>query len=302
MLLLTSDIHAVLEHRRLLPATSTPTSAPEPDSLHSQDAASAHPDSGKVLGLSYEVKDLALVASLADKGNYVSLLRSLGPGMLLRFSGGPRADSQVAWLDPASAPLPSWATTALTPADLYRLADLARATGCGIVLTLNLVHFDPAAAADEARVARQHSGSSLQAIKIGNEPTAYVSEHLRTRFSFTTYAREIVAYRRDITAAVPGLPIDGPDNEPMASNPQYLAWARATVRQLRPAGADRPPLRCRAMPAHAANSRTAAEPPGARLGADDTRWTRKRVTAWWRTVLSRWTGPTTGLAAGDRGD
>ncbi len=49
------------------------------------------------LGLSYEVKDLALVASLADKGTYVLLLRSLGPGVL-RF-GGVTADSQVAWLD-----------------------------------------------------------------------------------------------------------------------------------------------------------------------------------------------------------
>jgi hypothetical protein len=185
------------------------------------------------LGLSYEVKDLPLVASLASRGNYVSLLRSLGTGVL-RF-GGVTADSQVAWLDPPSAPPPRWATTALTPADLYQLAGLVQATGWRVVLTLNLVHFDPAAAADEARVAHEALGDSLQAVEFGNEPTAYVGEHLRAHYSFALYAREVASYRRVIAAAVPGLPIDGPDNEPLASNRRNLRWARDTARQLRPA-------------------------------------------------------------------
>src|SRR5271154_5474802 len=50
------------------------------------------------LGLSYEVKYLPQVASFAQTGDLVSLLRSLGTGVL-RF-GGVTADTQVAWLDP----------------------------------------------------------------------------------------------------------------------------------------------------------------------------------------------------------
>lgn len=207
--------------------------APQRVAVWIDEAAPGPPIPGDFIGLSYEVKDLPLVASLSQRGNLVTLLRSFGTGVL-RF-GGVTADSQVAWLDPATAPLPAWATTRLVPADLYSLARLARATGWSVVLTVNLVHFDPAVAADEARVARLALGSSLKAIEIGNEPTAFVAEHLRRgTYPFAAYRQEIAAYRAAIQAAVPGLAIDGPDNEPLASNPRNLAWARAEAREVRP--------------------------------------------------------------------
>jgi hypothetical protein len=146
------------------------------------------------------------------------------------------ADSQVAWLDPASKPLPSWATTALLPTDLYSLAQLARATGWSVVLTLNLAHFDPAAAADEARVARLALGSSLRAIAIGNEPAAFVQEHLRRgRYPFSLYRRQIAVYRSAIAETVPGLALYGPDNQPRATGRRNLAWAHGEARRIRPA-------------------------------------------------------------------
>jgi hypothetical protein len=185
------------------------------------------------IGLSYEVKELPAIASLAGRGNYVALLRAIGPGTL-RF-GGVTADSQVAWLDPASQPLPAWATTALTPADLRALAQLTRASGWRVVLTVNLDHFDPVSAADEAAVAHRELGVGLRGIEIGNEPTAYVAEHLRPRpYSFAMYRREVDAYIAAVHARVPGLAIYGPDNEPKAGNPKNLRWIRAEAREIRP--------------------------------------------------------------------
>jgi hypothetical protein len=206
---------------------------PQHISVSIDTAAPGLPLPSDFLGLSYEVKDLPLVASLATHGDLVALLRSLGTGVL-RF-GGVTADSQVAWLDPATAALPTWATTPLVPADLYALARLTRATSWRVVLTVNLDHFNPVAAADEARVAKLALGSALKAIEIGNEPTAYFAEHLRTgTYTFSAYRKEINAYRNAIETAVPGLAIDGPDNEPLASNSRNLTWARAEARQIRP--------------------------------------------------------------------
>ena len=185
------------------------------------------------IGLSYEAKDLPLVASMADHGNLVSLLRSLGTGVL-RF-GGVTSDSQVVWQDPANKPLPEWASTALDPADMYDLAKLTQATGWRVLLGLNLVHFDPSAAADEARVAEAALGSSLKAVEIGNEPTAYVAEHLRHgSYTFSQYRQEIEQYRQAISVAVPGLAIVGPDDEPPAGHLKNMVWARNVASQLRP--------------------------------------------------------------------
>jgi hypothetical protein len=214
-------------------AARSSSEAPQRVTVSVDEAAPGAPVPADFIGLSYEVKDLPLVASLGGRGNLVALLRSLGRGVL-RF-GGVTADSQVAWRDPATAPLPAWATTRLVPADLYSLARLARATDWSVVLTVNLVHFDPAVAADEARVARLALGSSLRAIEIGNEPTAFVAEHLRHgTYPFAVYRQEIAAYRAAIQAVVPGLAIDGPDNEPLASNPHNLAWAQAEAREVHP--------------------------------------------------------------------
>jgi hypothetical protein len=185
------------------------------------------------IGLSYEVKDLPIVASLGGHGNLVSLLRSLGPG-ILRF-GGVTADSRVAWIDAPAVRRPRWATAQLVPADLFRLARLARATGWRVLLTVNLAHYDRAAAADEARVAKLALGSALKAIAIGNEPVAFVAEGLRRgRYTYSQYRREIVAYRIAMAAAAPGVPIVDPDNEPAASDPRNHVWARNVARDIRP--------------------------------------------------------------------
>src|SRR6202042_1627901 len=59
------------------------------------------------LGLSFEMTALPQIARYSDRGDLVTMLRSLGPG-LLRF-GGVSADTRIAWTDTLT-PRPAWAT------------------------------------------------------------------------------------------------------------------------------------------------------------------------------------------------
>ncbi len=171
------------------------------------------------LGLSFEADNLANVAGYAGGGDLVSLLRSLGQGVL-RF-GGISVDTEAAWVDEGAAP--AWAHTTIAPQDLQGIAALARATGWRVLLGVTFGHYEPAVAAQEAQVAQSLLGSSLEGIAIGNEPDLYVPDGLRTApWTFADYVSEAAAYRAAIAAAVPGVPIVGPD---ASSGQPVLLWA-----------------------------------------------------------------------------
>jgi hypothetical protein len=200
------------------------------------------------LGLSFELRSLPAVARYAGRGNLVTLLRSLGPGVL-RF-GGASADEQVAWVAESAtgrAALPRWASTAIDARDLAGIAALARATGWRVLLTVDLGHYDPAAAAHEAAAARGTLGRYLAGIELGNEPDMYVQKRLRPagwgpasagapttsgRAAVAPYAVQATAYRAAIEAAAPGIAIAGPD---ASTGMPGLAWVRFAARTLRPA-------------------------------------------------------------------
>ncbi len=223
----------------LLPA-APPTGTPVSVTVTGRPAG--RPVTADFLGLSFEVSSLpALVAGLAahqpdapppgppSPANLVALLRSLGPGVL-RF-GGVSADLQSAWV-PAGGALPHWASTAITNTDLEGVAALARATGWRVLLTVNLGHYDPAAAAQEAAAAQSLLGDRLAGIELGNEPDAYVRKGLRPRgWDFAAYRRQAAAYLAAIRTAAPGVPIAGPD---ASSGLPGLAWVRAAAATLHP--------------------------------------------------------------------
>jgi hypothetical protein len=184
------------------------------------------------LGLSFEVRSLPAIAGYATRGDLVALLRSLGPGVM-RF-GGISADEQAAWVGNGAAQ-PGWAKVAIDEADLAGLAALARETGWRVLLTVNLGHYDPTAAALEAATARRLLGSNLAGIEIGNEPDLLVRKHLRgPGWGIVAYAPQARAYRAAIAAAAPGTPIAGPDPSTGVAG---LSWLRtvASSPTLRPA-------------------------------------------------------------------
>jgi hypothetical protein len=179
------------------------------------------------LGLSFETAAIPRIAAYADGGNITQLLGSLGQATL-RF-GGVSAET-VAWSREGSPP--HWARGTITQGDLTGLATLARKTGWRVLLTVDLGHYEPAAAAKEAAAAHALLGSKLAGIEIGNEPDRFALKGLRgAGWSFSAYRREFQAYRVAIARAAPGVPILGPD---ASSGEPVLPWVRASA-SLRPA-------------------------------------------------------------------
>jgi hypothetical protein len=170
------------------------------------------------LGLSFELSSVPELAGYSSRGDLVSLLRSL-PGGVIRL-GGISADTETAWLTEGAPP--TWARSTIGPEQLAGIASLARATGWRVLLTVNLGHYEPAAAAQEAQAAQAALGASLAGIAIGNEPDRYVADGLRSSpWSFADYLTEVAAYRAAIAAAAPGVPIVGPD---ASSGEQSVSW------------------------------------------------------------------------------
>jgi hypothetical protein len=161
------------------------------------------------LGLSFEMSSLPQIARYSNRGNFVTMLRSLGPG-LLRF-GGVSADTRMAWTDSVT-PRPAWASGVIDVDDLRELAALASASGWHIVITVGLAHFEPTAAAREVAAAKAALGEWLAGIEIGNEPNSWALHEMRSEpWEFSEYSQEVAAYRNAIEAEAPGVPLYGPD-------------------------------------------------------------------------------------------
>jgi hypothetical protein len=183
----------------------------------------------RFLGLSFEVARLAQVGHYAGRGNLVTMLRSLGPGVL-RF-GGVSADTRVAWTD-TSTPPPAWASGVLGTSDLRALARLASASGWRVLLTLGMGHFDPAAAASEAAAARAALGPNLAGIELGNEPDAYGRHALREApWTFSQYAQQAQVYVSAFSESSQSIPLVGPD---VSGSAVFGGWGAGEVEQLGP--------------------------------------------------------------------
>jgi len=169
------------------------------------------------VGLAME--DWTLTKNQFAHTNLRRYLLTLGPRGLLRI-GGNSLDRSF-WTSRHERP-PRWAHGTATPASLRALAAVLRGTSWRVILGVNLLHFDPARAADEARSAARILGARLAAIEIGNEPDRYgISE--------ASYLREFRRYARALRAAVPGVGLAGPDAS--SSGRRWLAtFARQQAR------------------------------------------------------------------------
>ena len=198
------------------------------------------------LGLSFELSNLHQIGGYAEDGDLVTLLRSLGRGVL-RFGGG-SADTRVAWTDEVT-PRPSWASSVLDARDLRELGTLAAKSGWHVVLTVGLAHYEPEVAAREVATAKAALGEWLKAIELGNEPNAFAQHGLRSEpWTFVQYDAEVTAYRNAIEAAAPGIPLAGPD---VSGSGAFESWGLGEVINQRPAEltGHHYPLGCEQVPA-----------------------------------------------------
>jgi hypothetical protein len=196
----------------------------EPVSVSIGEGASGKTVPPDFLGLSFEATAMPLLARYAHAGNLVTLLRSLGRGVIR--VGGVSADSRVAWAR-AGSPKPTWASVVLTPADLWGIGQLARESGWKVLLTVNLGHFEPRVAAQEAASAHALLGNTLAGIAIGNEPDRYGREGLRDAgWSPSNYLTQLDAYRAALARAAPGVAVVAPD---ASSGIPPLPWVTAAA-------------------------------------------------------------------------
>lgn len=211
--------------------TPTPTTTPPTTTVtvtvDSLDPGPAVPE--RFLGLSFEVASLARIAGYAERGDLVSLLRSLGPGVL-RF-GGVTADESVAWTD-AATPKPAWASSTIDAADLRALGVLARRSDWTVLLTVGLAHDEPVAAAREVAAAHAALGKYLAAVEIGNEPDAYGRHGFRALpWIAQGYEEEVSEYREAIARLTPDVPIAGPD---VSGSGAFGEWGEEEALSQRP--------------------------------------------------------------------
>jgi len=206
----------------------------------------ARPVPQRFLGLSFELSSLGQVAAFAERGDFVKLLRSLGPG-ILRF-GGVSADTRVAWTDRTTPP-PPWASSVLDIGQLRALRRLAVRSNWRVLLTLGLAHYDPRAAAHEVAAARKALGPWLAGIEVGNEPDAYARHGLRPLpWTHLQYAQEVAVYRRAIGKRGRRIPLAGPG---VTGSRAFVRWGSAEARRERPAllTGHHYPLGCKNVPA-----------------------------------------------------
>ena len=93
-----------------------------------------------------------------------------------------------------------------------------------MLLTVNLGHYDPAAAGAEVAAARAELGSRLLGVEIGNEPEHYVRHGLRSAgWDSLLYRTQVDAYRAAIARAAAGVALAGPDSVSLAGS---LGWVQ----------------------------------------------------------------------------
>lgn len=174
------------------------------------------------VGLSIEARELGTEDLSASHRSLVALMRSLGPGVLR--VGGSSLD--YSWWTSAAEQLPAWAKGGMvTPADLVRLRGLLAVTGWRVILGVDLGHFEPARAANEAQVAEQILGSRVLGFEIGNEANNYVNAKIGLRpssYNVGNYLEELADYSAAMKTAVPTIRLYGPDIGLMAS-PAWLS-------------------------------------------------------------------------------
>ena len=194
-------------HGATAPAPGRPAT-PRPATARAQSTrAPGGPVPETFLGLSFESADLHLLARSAQRGNLAALLRSIAPTGVLRI-GGTTVDTATAWTTDG-ARRPAWAAATVTSQDLAALGRLTAATGWDVLLTLNLGHYDPRAAAAETAAAQAALGPHLLGVEIGNEPERFVEHGVRsTGWDSRRYRHQVDEYRRALPG---GVALAGPD-------------------------------------------------------------------------------------------
>ncbi|WP_348266029.1 glycosyl hydrolase family 79 C-terminal domain-containing protein [Edaphobacter paludis] len=161
-------------------------------------------------GLGFEISSVA-VANLLTAANhtYVQLVRNLGKNGVIRIGGN---TSDYSSYEPQGKLLSTPKGTIVNEDSLRQLGSFLDATGWKLIWGLNLGNNTEQNAVEEARAIVRFTKDKLLAFEIGNEPDLFGHEGHRPRgYSYEDYLADYRRYKSAIRAALPGVPLAGPD-------------------------------------------------------------------------------------------
>lgn len=183
----------------------------------------------RFLGFSYEAPVLAKNYFEFSHKGFVQLLANLGTGVL-RFGGN--SVEFTYWTRHGTVKEPK-ERAVLHPKDLNRVFKFSKKVGWPVILGLNLGHYDPKMAADEAAYAVKRGGKDLLALEIGNEPDLFMHNGLRpANWDYADYLQQFKAYVQAIRARTPDAPLSGPTTCCSAGKKWYPHFLSAEASQL----------------------------------------------------------------------
>ncbi|MBL4675404.1 MAG: hypothetical protein JKY70_04245 [Mucilaginibacter sp.] len=169
------------------------------------------------LGLSYETGVLSREPDFLSAHNTVliQLMKNLGNGVLR--VGGNSSDT-ISWTGKARTVTTS--RDSLTTTDIDQFSLFSKALGWPVLFGLNMVHYSPAIAANEASYVANSLQDRLLAIQCGNEPDLYhLNGNRLPNYTYQDYAAQWNSYYLAIKTGLPTATFAGPD---IGSNLNYI--------------------------------------------------------------------------------
>lgn len=161
------------------------------------------------MGLGYEASSVAMGTLSADNRPYVQLVRNLGRDGVIRIGGNV---SDFALYDANGTPKWEPKDIVITLANIRALRGFLDATGWKLIWGLNLGGDRLDNAVEEASAVASVMGDKLMALEFGNEPDLFTrSGHRTGNYDYQAWARDYRRYKSAVRAALPRVPLAGPD-------------------------------------------------------------------------------------------
>jgi hypothetical protein len=162
------------------------------------------------IGLSFELSEVCEILSLDAQNptRYEQFYKNLGNGVM--HVGGHSSELGV-W-SPYGSPYCSSSHTVVTRSMISAFFAFVARIHWQVIWGLNLIRYNPQAAANEASYVASAAGSSLTAFNIGNEPDLYAKHGFRpANWGYANYIAEWNAYYTAVHQLVPAAKFIGSD-------------------------------------------------------------------------------------------
>lgn len=161
-------------------------------------------------GLGYEISSVSTDNLLSPANHtYVQLVRTLGEHGVIRIGGN---TSDYSRFDPQGKLVSTPKGSVINKESLQQLGSFLDATGWQLIWGLNLGNGTQQNAIDEAKAIVAIAKDKLIAFEIGNEPDLFSHEGHRSQgYSYDNYLADYRRFKSALRAALPGVPLAGPD-------------------------------------------------------------------------------------------